>query len=175
MLGLFGCQFRINRQRQHFGAESLSDGEIAFFIAEGCEAVLQVERFGIEYRRADTVVCKKFLQVVSVGGGNCVLVVDADIALPDFRRRNGRICQYLIVYGGVLPSLVVPIIEILELYIEYGGLNTVEAEVTAYDPVEICRVLTVVSEYLDLLGEGFAVGYDQAAVAEGVEVLGRIE
>ena len=71
---------------------------------------------------------------------------------------------------GVLAPLAAPAIEVFEFYIEYGGLQCVEAEIAADHLVIITRILAVVAEQFECGGRLFVIGSYKAAIAEAAEI-----
>ena len=91
-----------------------------------------------------------------------------------------RIAQLRSGESRVVESRVVlaaggPGIQVLQLDVQDGGLDLVDAEIAADEGVVILRLAPVDAQDIHPLGQGGVIGDAHAGVAEGAEVLGREE
>ena len=77
--------------------------------------------------------------------------------------------------GGDLATTGVVGVDVLQLHAEQCGLQFVEAVVGALDEILVFLVRTVIAERADHVGELLVLAGERAGVAEGAEVLARVE
>ena len=114
----------------------LADGEVALFIAEAGKAGLEMKREGVVDLAADFLVGKVLAERVAAWGADDVLVEDVAGALIGDGKDDafvdggcGEVCcvEELVVAGGVVAALLVPLGEVAEFDLEDGCLDGVEA------------------------------------------------
>ena len=117
-------------------SSGFADGEVALFVAKGGEAGLEMEREWVVDLAADLVVGEVLAECVAAWGSDDILVEDVacawvgegeDDAFVDGGR--GEVCcvEELVVAGGVVAALLVPLGEVAEFDLEDGCLDGVEA------------------------------------------------
>ena len=75
-LKLFQSQLRVHGQGEDFFGGALADGEVAWFVAEELQALLQVKGLGVVDFGADGECCEVVAQGVAAGRSDDVLVED---------------------------------------------------------------------------------------------------
>ena len=83
--------------------------------------------------------------------------------------------EELIVAGGEVAALLVPLGKVGEFDFEDGGLDGVEAGVPADFVVEVAALHAVGSEGAGVVVDGGGAGGDEAGVSEGAEILCGVE
>src|SRR6185312_4708953 len=67
------------------------------------------------------------------------------------------------------------LVEMAQLHPQQRGLDLVQSRVDALEQVVVLRVGAVVAQRRDTLRQSRVAGHDGAPVAQGAEVLGRVE
>src|SRR5437016_12868899 len=91
------------------------------------------------------------------------------------RPQHRQALEQPVISSGVLAPGCVPLVEILELDAEDGGLQRIEPGICADDVVIILDPLAVVPQPADFLGDLIVVGGHQPAVPVRAKILAGIE
>ena len=97
------------------------------------------------------------------------------LAGADGREVHGRVLDLATVAGGNLAATGVVGVDVFQLHAKQRGLQFVEAVVGALDEVLIFLVRAVVAQGADHVGQLLVLAVERAGVAEGTEVLARVE
>src|SRR5690242_6679141 len=146
VLDLIGRYFSVDRQRQRFLGEPLTDREIALPVAEVLEADLKVQGQGIVDLGSDAVLLEVRLECVALRGHDAKLIIDVARLVGRGNGRNYRdreVGDPLPVERGVALAAFGPGIQVAELDAQYGGLERVEAGIDA-DPIVVILALAAV-------------------------------
>ena len=83
--------------------------------------------------------------------------------------------EHLAIPGGHLTPSLVPLVEAVGLHAQHRGLQVVEARRLADDSVLVVAHASMIAQQLQPGRQRGVVGRDQAAVAEGAEILRRVK
>lgn len=161
-----------------------ADGEVALLVAETGQAGLQVQRHGVVDLAADLAVGEVLAEFVAARGADDVLVEDVagarigdgeDYAFFCECRREIGVAEELVVAGGVVAALLVPLGKIAEFDLEDGGLKAVETGVPADLFVIVAATHSMGAKDSCVVVDLRGVGGDQACVTHSAEIFCGIE
>ncbi len=161
-----------------------ADGKVALFVAEAGEAGLEMERERVVDLAADLLVGEVLAEGVAAWGADDVLVEDVasawvgdgkDDAFVDRGSGEVRCAEELVVAGGVVAALLIPLREVAKFDLEDGGLDGVEAGVPADLVVVVAAAHAVGAEDAGVVVDCVGGGGDEAGVAHGAEIFCGVE
>ncbi len=146
---------------------------------------MQVQRERVVDLAADLAVGEVLAEIVAAWCADDVLVKDMGGArigdragrCPRLVRGGGEACgaEELVVAGGMVAALLVPLGQIAELDFEDGGLHGVEAGVPADLVVIVAAAHAVSAQHAGVLVDVGGEGGEQAGIAQGTEIFGGVE
>lgn len=172
-------EFGVHGQRDNFFGEQIGIRQKVDVVGGGAaEGFLIVEGDGVVDHGGDAGGFEVFLQGIAAATVDTegVLVEDVGaVGQAGGREQSGEPLKVSVVpvSGGVAPRGVT--VQAGKLAVEHGGLDGVEAAVTADDVVVVAAALPVVRRFTKFYGELFGVGVHRAAVTVGAEVLAGVE
>src|SRR5438270_8646875 len=94
-----------------------------------------------------------------------------------FLRRDNALewCKQIIVETRILSALIIPIVQMAELYMENSGLNGIESSVVAFDFVVVLARLPMVAQHANSGCDVLIMRCDRACLAAGPKILARIK
>jgi hypothetical protein len=173
---LFVGELRVHRQRQDLAHALVGDREVRRPVPEIPVGRHEGQGHRVMDAREDALGLEEGGQVVAPRDPDDVEVEDVERVRPELGAFHlFDAVQDGVVLEGVAVARFVPVVDMVELDLEDGGLDAVEAAVDALDLVDVLLQGAVVGEEAGPAGEVLVVADDGPAVAVGAEVLPRVE
>lgn len=136
-------------------------------------ALLTMRRYGVMDLRLYAIVAKILLECITLLAKNGEDMPDGvrDITGKD----DARVLHLIYIYRGYFPAAQVVGIEMPQFHAEHGGLQLVDARVAPLIVVYIFLMTAVIAQGTDDVCKLVVAGGDGSCIAEGPEVLARIE
>ena len=174
--GLFFRHPREDRERQHLPCEALRDREVARAVAEARVGSTEMRGLGIVKAGRDAALVEERGKLVTEPSAH-------DVEMPyglaaGGNRRDDEVAdtlEALFVGRRNATPVIVPPVELRELPEEDRRLNRVEAGRPADQVVTVLLTLAVLPQHPDALDKHLVVRDEGTCIAEGSEVLPRIE
>ena len=177
-------EFGENGEGEGFAGGAFGFGKVARLIAEISEAFLFVEWAWVVNFRADFELGEVDAEGVAMGRPDNELVVDVMVRgfgmSKLFEGEGEEWGEASIVDGptieiGPLATPLAPLIEVGEFDLKNGGLDGIDAKVSADQGVEVAWFHAVIPKCPHFGREGVIVADDHSCIAEGSEVFGGVE
>src|ERR1017187_10179354 len=126
---LFGVQFGVNRESQHFRRRALGFRKRSGRVSQVRETWLQRQAQRVVYFPSNVLTAKLFDQLAAFGRPNDILVVDADALGQDEWGADVRPLEGSVVDCRVPPAAFRPTIQVRQFDQQDSGLNRVEPEI----------------------------------------------
>src|SRR5574341_652554 len=174
---LLAGQFGVNRQGKHLFSRSFRDRECPFLVTQIAIAILQMHGQRIIDFCSDSIVFQERSQFIPLLHPDGVLVVDVEIAWRRGRQNHPilklRPCEELPVARSVATPAFGPLIEVLELDMEDGGLQCIKPAIDSDCLMQVPHTAAMDPKHRDRFRETIIVRGDDTAITEPTEVLGR--
>ncbi len=169
-------QLREDRQAQHLRCGALGPGQAARSRRDAASiGGLQMHRHRVVDGRGDAEVAQPALQAVAVGRADHILVEDVRAARPPARQDEAEAGEPGVVGVGDGAAARIVGVEMAQFDAQQGRLHLVQPAVDAGKIADQALAPAILPSGRDTLRQLGIVGRDDATVAEGAQVLGRIE